>query len=409
MKLIVENINIALTALKGNKGRAILTMLGIIIGVAAVVVLLSLGAGVQGSIRKQFEALRIDQITVFAIEDEIGRYRPLTMSMKDDLAEKLARYGQFTFMPQYETQQFARAGARETNTQIVGTTADYLRLVNRVLFAGRFFTAAEADTIARVAVIGKTTATRLFRSADPIGQNIRIGQLDFQVIGVVGTAPGETGSEAGNVLIIPLVTAQTRLNDTDAIVPIASERPVTSIIIQIDNATNVPYIVQQTTEVLRLLRRVAPDAPDDFFVLFLGSFLDTFTTIIGVFTLFLGVVAGISLLVGGIGVMNIMLVTVTERTREVGLRKAVGAQNEDIILQFLIEAVTITVIGGAIGVGLAFGLTTIATALTQIQVSVQPTSIALALAVSIAIGIFFGIYPAQRASRLNVIDALRFE
>jgi putative ABC transport system permease protein len=410
MNVLLENISMALTSLRGNALRSILTMLGIIIGVMAVVLLVSLGQFVQSGIRAQFSSLRVDQISVFVFPDESGRFRPLRMRDVRFITEQLAPISTFRVMPQYEEQLNVLRGSREISTTVSGVTTDYLFMnPSTVISRGRFFNDAEVGDIARVAIIGSTLAQRLFGIEDPIGQDIRINMTSYQVIGVASLgASGDLLGIGNNFVLIPLTTAQTRLSGEQTT---PDERPTTTVVFQPTSPNpDLPYITNRITEILREMRGIDPFAGevDDFFVLFLGSFLDTFTSIIGVFTTFLGITAGISLLVGGIGVMNIMMVTVTERTREVGLRKALGAENRDIVFQFLIEALAITFVGGAVGVLLAYLLALVAS-LLGFNVVIQATSILLAVVVSASIGIFFGIYPAQRAARLNPIEALRYE
>lgn len=410
MNTLLENISMALTSLRGNTLRSLLTMMGIIIGVAAVVLLVSLGQFVQTGIRAQFASLRVDQISVFIFPDESGRFRPLRMGDVRRITEQLAPISTFRVMPQYDETLNILHGSREVSSTVSGVTTDYLFMnPSTIVRRGRFFNQEEVDSIARVAVIGTGVAQRLFGTTDPIGQGIRLNQTSYQVIGLAsaGAAGGISGT-GDNFILIPLTTAQTRLSG-ERLVP--DERPTTSVVFQPTSPNpDLNYITSRITDILRELRGIDSFSGelDDFFVLFLGSFLNTFTSIINVFTIFLGVTAGISLLVGGIGVMNIMMVTVTERTREVGLRKALGAENRDIVLQFLVEALAITLIGGVVGVAIAFTITLIAAAL-GFNVVIQPTSILLAVAVSSSVGIFFGIYPAQRAARLNPIEALRYE
>jgi putative ABC transport system permease protein len=386
-------------------------MLGIIIGVAAVVLIVALGQYVQTGIQGEFGSLQVDQISVSTFPDETGRYRPLRMQDIHAIVEQLAPISTFRVMPQYDATLNVLHGGRELTTTVSGVTTDYLSLnPAMVVSQGRFFNQAEVDSIARVAVIDQTMAQRLFGTEDPVGQDIRMNQTSYQVIGVMqdSAASEELAEGAGNIVLIPLTTAQTRLSG-EQVVP--DERPTTTVIFQPTSPNpDLNYITSRIPQILREMRGIDTVAGevDDFFVLFLSSFLDTFNSIITIFTIFLGVAAGISLLVGGIGVMNIMMVTVTERTREVGLRKALGAENRAIVLQFLVEALVITLIGGAVGVGIAFALTLVATAVGY-SLIIQPTSILLAVIVSSSIGIFFGIYPAQRAARLNPIEALRYE
>ncbi|NDJ61463.1 MAG: FtsX-like permease family protein [Chloroflexi bacterium] len=407
---LLENVRIALIGLRSNKLRAALTMLGITIGVAAVVVMLSIGTSVEDFIRGEFEALGADLVLIIPTRGDDGTLTPLTVADAEALADPLRAPDLLRVMPQTADTLPVVYRGRSFTLNVQGVTADYPTIRSRNVTSGRYFDDAEAETAARVAVIGPKTAARLFEDTDPIGQFVRINAVSFEVIGVLEAIGG--GGQAGDqddLILVPITTAQTRLSGERIL---TGERPVAVILAQITDTDRVDPALAQTRAVLRAEREIPAGMNDDFQVISSTSILDTLTAIIGLFTIFLGLIGGISLLVGGIGVMNIMLVSVTERTREIGLRKAVGAQSRDIVQQFLVEAVVIALIGGLIGVlialagALAAGLLLAA---FDVSVSVRADSIALALIISAGVGIFFGSYPARRAARLHPIQALRYE
>jgi putative ABC transport system permease protein len=403
MGIVTENFRIALTSLFANKLRAMLTMLGIIIGVGAVVILLSLGQGVQSYIKAQFDSLGAQIVRVFAIRDSNGRVEQLSLSIADALADPSRVPAAGMVMPQVSATYAVVHEGNQFSVSTEGVTTDYLEIQGRTVSSGRFFTQAEMDNYAMVALLGVQTVENLFGTENPVGGTIRVGSVVFEVIGVLN----DSGGTSDDVVIVPLTTAQLRLNGERTI---NGDRPVNSILVRAVDETQIDAAVEQVTRVLREERGIPTGGTDNFRVFTASTILDTLTSTVETLTIFLGLVAGISLIVGGIGVMNIMLVTVNERTREIGLRKAVGAQSRDIVLQFLTEAVVITLTGGFIGIGIAFGGAFTATSLIpDFTVVVQASSILLAIAISASIGIFFGVYPAQRASRLNPIDALRYE
>jgi putative ABC transport system permease protein len=268
--------------------------------------------------------------------------------------------------------------------------------------SGRFFTQGEQDSSAQVALIGSTTADNLFDGADPLGQSIRIHGVVFQVIGVLD----ESGT-SDDLIVVPITAFKARLNNSRTT---SGESVVNTILVRAKDVNAMDEATAQLSQVLREERDVATGASDNFRTFTASTIVESLTSTIQIITIFLGIVAGISLLVGGINVMNIMLVTITERTREIGLRKATGAQNSDIIVLFLVQAVVMTLLGGAVGVLIAAVGAAIVTALAQgFEVQVQASSVLLAVSISACIGIFFGVYPASRAARLNPIDALRYE
>ncbi|MBL8118174.1 MAG: ABC transporter permease [Anaerolineae bacterium] len=397
-----ENLRLSLIEIRTNKLRAFLTMLGIMIGIAAVVILLSLGQAVQDSITSQFESLGANVIRISATVGSDRTIQQLTMKEVEALSDPERVAGVMAVMPMSSSNFAVVYGSNEYSVSTQGVTTDYSLVQDQAVEKGTFFTEEQLNTNAQVAIIGSTTAENLFETVDPLGKSMRVGSVVFQVIGVLE----ETGT-SDNVVLVPITTYRSRLRTT---LTSTGEIAVSSILVRAADNDAVSDVVTAVTRVLREERGVGTGDTDNFRVFTASTILDSLTTVVQVFTLFLGVVAGISLLVGGIGVMNIMLVTVTERTQEIGLRKAIGAQNVDIIYLFLLQAVVITLMGGVVGVALAFAGAAIITNLVgTITVVIQTSSIIMAVSIAAGIGIFFGVYPASRAARLNPIDALRYE
>jgi putative ABC transport system permease protein len=401
-----ENFRVAFIGLRSNKLRSFLTMLGITIGVAAVIVLVSVGQAVERFVRDEFEGIGANLLFVFGFSED-GGFTLLTQREVEALSDSFRVPDAINVMPQRGGQRTVVAEGREVRVAVQGITPTYQRLYGREVIAGRFIDQDDVDAASRVAVLGLTTVEQLFPDVYPVGQTVRINGLRFTVIGVLdqGSDLGAPGTQ-NNVILTPITTVQTRLSNLRVG---GGDRPVDFIVVQARDSDSVEATALQIRETLREVRDIAFRAEEDFQVLASNELLDTFNRITSLITLFLAVLAGISLLVGGIGIMNIMLVTVTERTREIGLRKAVGARDGDILLQFLVEATVLALVGGAIGVLLAMGASALISLIPNLQVDVQLTSILLATAISILIGVFFGSYPAGRASRLNPIDALRYE
>ncbi len=403
-----ENTRIAFIGLRSNKLRSFLTMLGITIGVAAVIVLVSLGQAVDTFVRNQFLGIGTNLLIVFPRPDENGEVRQLTLDDAGALADSFRVPDALYVMPQLSLNRTATFAGREVSARVVGVTTDYLAIRNRIVVDGRFFTREEVESAARVAVLGPRMVERLLPDVYPIGQSIRVSGVTFRVEGVLNSIGGAGfGPNDDDVIIVPLTTAQIRLGGERIL---SGERPISNILVQARDAGSVQAVAQQLRETLREQRDISFRDDDDFDIFTQNDLLDTLGNITGLLTIFLAVIAGISLLVGGIGIMNIMLVTVTERTREIGLRKAVGAQKQDILLQFLTEASVLALVGGAMGILIASaGMALTRLALPDLAASVQPSSVALATLISLSIGVFFGIYPANRAASLNPIDALRYE
>jgi putative ABC transport system permease protein len=404
-----ENIRIAVRGLSANKLRAILTMLGIMIGVAAVITLMAIGDGVNRFVADQFIGLGTNLVFVVPNEDPFRAEPSLTLSDAEALADAARVPGVVAAAPLYNRNIEVTYGGNADTVPVQASTPDYGEIRGYELDRGRFFSANDYNSRSRVVVLGPDTVDSLYPDdVDPLETDVKIGGINFRVIGILESQGGGLFGSQDNLIILPLTTAQERLFSARS--QRTGELLVDTILLQAVSSEAVQDIVIDASDVLRQNHNISFRDEDDFAVLTQEDFLDTFGQVIGVLTLFLGAIAGISLLVGGIGIMNIMLVTVTERTREIGLRKAVGAKRSDILSQFLTEAIILSVFGGLLGILLGFlGATAIETAVPDLNTSITFNSIALAVGFSVAVGLFFGIYPASRAAALDPIEALRFE
>jgi putative ABC transport system permease protein len=413
---LLENTRLAFVSLIANKLRAALTMLGIIIGVAAVITLVSVGQGVEDVVISEFEGLGNNLLFVIPGRPDANatfggasaRGVDLTNNDVAALADPVNVPDLVRVAPTYGRPAIITRGGEEARTTVTGTTPDYTGVRNFNPVLGDFFTDQDVTSAARVAVIGQTVYEKLFPDGElPVGETIRINNVNFRVIGLMEEKGGSGFNDQDDVILVPLNTAQRRL--------FPARRPdgkfrVDQILAQLSSEDRQDTAIADMSIALRQSRGIEFRDEDDFTILSQAEVVGALSQITGVLTIFLGVIAGISLLVGGIGIMNIMLVSVTERTREIGLRKAVGAKRRDILWQFLIEAVILASLGGVIGLILgAAGAVLIGSLSDTLQPQVAWNSVVLAILFSAAVGLFFGIYPARRAAGLNPIDALRYE
>ncbi|HET7375407.1 MAG TPA: ABC transporter permease [Anaerolineae bacterium] len=418
-----ENIRMALSALTANKLRAILTMLGIIIGVAAVITLLSVGRGVERYIGDAFGSIGTNLLFVLpgkpdaissgppsgpALLGNIALGPAVTIKDADALKDQFRVPDVAAIAPEIQTSAAVVVGNNSSQPIVSGVTPDYAPIRSWVVIEGRFVDDADVASHARVAVIGQTVLKDLFpNGAYPIGQALKIKQLDYKVIGVLDLKGGSSFGDVDNQIYIPLTTAHA---DLYPIKNRAGEDVVSYIYAQAVSDSAQKAAIDEIKTIMRERHNISYRDDDDFSVFSQADFLKAFAGITAAVTVFLSAIAAISLLVGGIGIMNIMLVTVTERTHEIGLRKAVGAKQRNILFQFLIEAMTLSLLGGLIGIAIGLlGSTAIGTLVQNFKPEIQIGPVLLATGFSLAVGLFFGLYPAVRASRLNPIDALRYE
>jgi putative ABC transport system permease protein len=399
-------MKIALRALRRNKLRTLLTMLGMIIGVAAVIAMVGIGNGAKTQIENQIASLGENVIQIFSgsftrggVHSGWGAAGTLTIDDAEAIQREIP--GVTVVSPEVRSTAQIAAGNQNWSTQIQGESADYLTIRQWPLTAGAMFTEQDVRSANKVAIIGQTIADQLFPGEDPIGQVLRIKSAPFIIVGLLKSkGMSMMGSDQDDVVIVPYTSAMKRLFGMTTLRTINAQTATSSLLTPVQ---------QQIISLMRQRHRIIPGRDDDFTVRTQQEIADMATEQSKTMTYLLAAIAAVSLLVGGIGIMNIMLVSVTERTREIGIRMAVGARGYDILLQFLTEALTLSIIGGIIGIATGMGASKIIEAVKHWPVATPYIWILASFLVSAAVGIFFGFYPARKASQLDPIDALRYE
>lgn len=403
---VLRGTRIALRTLFGHKLRTALATLGIVIGVCAVIVMVAIGEGAQREVLSKIQAMGTDLVVVTSGQVKViaGRKRQTgnvtTLTMRDLKAVREEAAGILAVAPSQSRKMLARFESVSTTTTIDGTTGEILPIRNLRLKSGRFFTEDENRTLQRVAVLGKTVAGNLFEGRDPVGESVRIGKVAFEVIGVLDEKGTDlVGSDQDDVIFVPVDTALRRLFNLAYI---------NSLFIRAKDSAAIDRAAGEVASLLRERHRLG-DKPDDFTIQSQTEILKAEEETSQTFTNLLSAVAAISLMVGGVGILAVMLMAVKERTREIGVRRAVGALRRDLLLQFVVESLVLSVSGGAVGILLGVALAFGAARLTQWPMSLSLPAIALAFCFSAAIGLLFGVYPAAKAARLDPIEALRAE
>ena len=399
-------LKVALKSILKSRMRSLLTALGIIIGVAAVIVMVAIGNGAQKKVEEQIASLGSNLIVIFpgsfnsgGVRMGAGSINRFTMKDVEKIREEATLLKGVT--PIVRTGGQVIGGTGNWNTRIEGVATNFLEISNWSLASGEFFTEKDMISRAKVAVLGKTVADQLFPNDDPIGQQIRIKNVPFRVIGVLASkGQNVMGADNDDIIIAPATTVLDRL---------LGGRYISFIMASAISLSQIDQAQAQLVEIMRKAHNLNPGEDNDFTVRNQAEITQAATETSQVLTILLASVAGVSLIVGGIGIMNIMLVSVTERTREIGIRLSVGARTSDILIQFLTESIALSIAGGLIGVLLAFGITFILNEYTSQAAYINPQIVFIAVSFAGIIGIFFGFYPARKAANLNPIDALRYE
>jgi len=407
MKKLLNFLATVWLGLSTHKLRSFLTILGVVIGVGAVIALMSIGRGAQASILSNIESMGSDLVNIMPGARTFGGVRgaassTLTMEDAEAITEQVPNVS--AVAPTYSSNLQVVVGTENMNSSVTGVTSEYWEVQNLEIETGTFFSAQDYQRGAKIAVLGSTVKETLFGDTNPIGQRMRMGTLIVTVTGVIEAKGGFMGPD--NTIFIPLTAMQQAVSQKRTS---QGEKVVSSIALTVVDEEKASQTVDDITVLLRERHRLGPGVDDDFNIVSMEEISNMLSEATGTMTMLLGLIAAISLLVGGIGVMNIMLVSVLERTREIGIRKALGAREVDIWSQFLIEAAFLTLTGGVIGIIFGWGISYLVSSLGLINTLVSIDIVILAVVVSVLIGIFFGFYPAWNASRLNPIEALRSE
>jgi putative ABC transport system permease protein len=392
-----ELLRLALSRLRTNRLRAALTMLGVVIGVASVVALVGVGQGTTSNITNALASLGTNLLTINPTTQNSDGSTSLTI---DDATAVAGLEGVAAVAPELTSSQTVKAGAESTTTTIVGTTSAYPGVRAYTIWQGAGLSDASVDLDLRVAVLGKTTADDLGLGADAIGSDISIGGIGFRVIGLLQPKGGAGFNDPDDQILVPVGAVQKYFVGGDSL---------RSIGVSVDPAADMDATNARITALLRQRHELAASDDDDFAVFDQTSLLAAASSITGTLTLLLGGIASISLVVGGIGIMNIMLVSVRERTREIGIRKAIGARGSDILAQFLVEALTLSLLGGLIGVAIGLGVSALIARVAGWNFAFTPATLGAAVLSSVLVGVVFGVWPARQAARLDPIAALRYE
>jgi len=404
--LFSESFFMALTSLAANKMRSLLTMLGIIIGVSAVIAMLAIGAGFKEKMLSSFNNLGTNMLTVSpgaanrgGPRGAAGSMRTLKLADAEAIEKKIKNINYVSAVVSGSYQLVN--GHENWNTSVSGVEPEFMIINSLKVTSGTFISRHDLDKRERVVVIGTTVATNLFGQTNPVGKNIRIKNQPFRIIGVLASkGSGGFGRDQDDVAYIPITTAQERMSGVDY---------VNYINVDVESVEKMNRVQGEIETLLRQRHRITGDKEDDFHVDNMTSFIETMETQMTSITIFLSCVAAISLVVGGIGIMNIMMVSVTERTREIGIRKALGATFFNVMTQFLIESMVIGVVGGLIGIAMGCSIAIVVSNVFDMPTAITPLPIVISFSFSLVIGLFFGIYPARKAAKLDPIEALRYE